>query len=801
MQSASHSVLLDIDYIPSRREKIWEQAREWMGGGRLGATALVLLLTFTVAKSTATVGWVPGIDVIIGIALLAALLMGALAILPVQEPIALGIGIVLAPVVAVAASWSQIHAHHRTEILGWSLIGTWWNRISSGDAYSDQSFYLVLICLLMWITGGWLAWCVLRWRKPLLGLIPGAAAFATNVLNLPDNQNGFTLAMLVFTLALLLWSNYTGSIAEAIRANVKLSGDARWDFWESGLVAMAALIVLGIMLPPLSTADKTLDVESGIFTSWAQLQEELSHPGFVNTNGSGAGGVTGFSTDVKLSGALQKSSRPVFTYQIVGDYGSNARYFRGLDETINLQGEWRYSTPVNSGLGGVKVILPKNQPVQLAESYQKLAAAGFNVKMLHPPIGNSDVLFYPGEFYKVDRPSVASQVPLLGGPETDFYAVDKLASYQPPSSVGSYTVTVEYSTATVAELEGAGTNYPDWVQSYAALPKFGYRPAAVENQIHQLALDIVQKAGATNPYDEAAAIETYLRDPTQFTYDLNVHPPPGQDPLGWFLFTSPSPHHGYCEFFASAMGDMLRSLGIPTRLVNGFGPGTYDTTINAFIVRGEDAHTWVEVYFPAPNGATQPYGWIPFEPTADGTYTPIERGTIGGNLCLRDNGCDPSSVDSVPGAVATPKGPRLGGPDIGGGSTGGGLSVGPIGASTMTTVVGIVVALLLLLAVAFARYLRPRTVMAVWKRMLVLARLAGESRPPGETPLEIGRRLQSRFPEASEPVDTLTKGFIVAAYAAPDEAATSRSSVMEAWSALRPMLLRRVFRRLSPTRN
>lgn len=794
MPSASHSVLLDIDYIPSRREKVWEQAREWMGGGRLGALTLVLLLTLAIAKSTATVGWVEGIDVIVWLAMLAALLMAALAVLPVREPIALGLGLVLPPVAAVAAAWPQLHARHHEDVLGLPLVGTWWNRITDGLASSDPSFYLVLICLLMWITGGWLAWCVLRWRKPMLGLIPGAAAFATNVLNQPDNQNGYTLAILVFTLALLLWTNYAGSIANAVRANVKLSGDARWDFWESGLVAMAALIVLGIMLPPLSTVDRTLDVESGIFTSWAELQQQLSHPGFTNSRGVGTG-VTGFSTDVTLSGPLQKSRDIAFTYTINGDFASNARYFRGLDETLNIQGEWRYS----NGRNGLKVTIPKNQPIQIAESYQKLAAAGFSIHMQRPPIGNSDLLFYPGQFYKVDRPTLASQVPITSGPGAEsLYSVDRLGSLQPVSSLGNYAVTVEYSTATVAELQGAGTNYPEWVKQFSSLPRFGYRPAAVENQIHQLALDIVHAAGATTPYDQAAAIETYLRDANHFTYTLEAPKPTGgEDPLWYFLFVSKK---GYCEFFASAMGDMLRSLGIPTRLVNGFGPGTFYTTVNAFVVRGEDAHTWVEVYFPAPNGSTQPYGWIPFEPTADGTYNTIERGPTGNNLCLRDNGCDPASVDTTPGAVSAPKGPRLGGPDIGGGSTGGGLRVGPLGASTLTTMAAVAVALVLLLIVAISRYLRPRTVMAVWRRMLMLARLAGEWRPPGETPSEIGRRLQKTFPEAAESVGALTSGFVVAAYAPPEVAATTRASVMEAWSALRPALLRRVFRRLSPTR-
>jgi hypothetical protein len=90
--------------------------------------------------------------------------------------------------------------------------------------------------------------------------------------------------------------------------------------------------------------------------------------------------------------------------------------------------------------------------------------------------------------------------------------------------------------------------------------------------------------------------------------------------------------------------------------------------------------------------------------------------------------------------------------------------------------------------------------MSVWKRMLVLASLAGAERRPGETPLELGRRLQRTFPEAAEPVGALAGGFVVAAYAPPEVASTARSSVMEAWSTLRPMLLRRMFGRLRPTR-
>jgi transglutaminase-like putative cysteine protease len=780
MQFGSPSARLTL--APGR---LWGRARASVRGGVLWSALIVFLLTYAIASSTATAAWVPGIGVIPIIALGGALLMAVLAVLPVPWPAALGVGVILGPAVAVTQAWPSMHVQHPLDVVNAGLIGVWWTRITDGSASSDPSFYLFMICWLMWVTGAWLSWCVLRWRKPMLGLIPGAAAFATNLLNFPQNQNGYTLSILVLTLALLLWTNYTGSIASANRAHVKLTGDARWDFWESGLVAMAALIVLGIMLPPLSTADRTVDVESNLFSSWAQLQQRLNHPGIVGSGSIGAG-TTGFATDVPLGGALKRTRDPVFTYTKIGDYAS-VMYFRGVNETATVGGEWRYpATP------GLRRPIPKNQIPTYGDNSQGLAVAGVAVKMIRPPIGNADIIFYPGELYHIDRATVATQVVLPISEIGTLDSVDRLSSVQPPTSIGSYRVTVEYSSATDAELKAAGTNYPDWVQQFSTLPSSGYRTSDVLSQIHDKALQIVSDAGATNPYDEATAIQNYLRDPQNYTYTLTPPATPaGMDPLYFFLFRS---HKGYCEFFASAMGDMLRSLGIPTRLVNGFGPGSFDPTTVSWVVRGEDAHTWVESYFPN-------YGWISFEPTPDiaGGYEPITRGSQGQTLCLKDENCDPGATTSTGATKPTPSAlpPGLRDPN----NTGSGTTIfrSP-DAGTLTTIVGVLLALILLLAAAVARYLRPRTVMGVWKRTIAMSELAGAKRRPGETPLELGRRLQRSFPEASEPVGALAGGFVIAAYAPEDVAAASRPGVMDAWSALRPLLVRRVLARLRPNR-
>jgi transglutaminase-like putative cysteine protease len=120
-------------------------------------------------------------------------------------------------------------------------------------------------------------------------------------------------------------------------------------------------------------------------------------------------------------------------------------------------------------------------------------------------------------------------------------------------------------------------------------------------RIAEIAAEVT--AGAGNNYDRARALETWLS--TNFGYSLDPPQVDPDDPVGSFLTRARS---GYCEYFAASMAVMLRTLGIPSRIVNGFQTGSYNRVGKNFIVRARDAHSWVEVYFPE-------YGWIAFDPT------------------------------------------------------------------------------------------------------------------------------------------------------------------------------------------
>jgi transglutaminase-like putative cysteine protease len=756
--------------------------------------AFVFLLVLCMGNSTVDAAWVPGTGGLTLLALLAALFMGILALIrPVPWWLALLIGGLLAPLAAFAATHGALvraHPNDPTDVPG--LVGAWMSRIASGDAFNDTNFYAYLLYLLFWVVGGWLAWCSLRWRQPLLGLVPGAAAFATNVLNFPDNQNGYVVAFLVLTLGVLLWTSYVRQLSNASRRRVRLSSDARWDFWESGVVVMAGVIALGLVLPQLSYADRTVDIENGSFRGWAELEQRLNHPVAFGA-GTSSGSSIGFASLAQLAGPQHRTGGVVFTYALEGTF-SGIRYFRGYNlESTSTTGpggaSWRYTDT-----GSVNKAVTKGVDVPYTETYQSEAGGAVKINMLKPPTTAQDVLFYPGTLLKIDRnalghSSQGNQAPAGTVSTQTLDTMDKLTGQGRSSGSGTYTVTIEYSTATVDQLENAGTSYPAWVSPYQNFGNFyntaapisgtAYRSRATELNIQQLARQVTQ--GLTNPYDQATAIESYLRSPN-YKYTLTpTVPPRDTDPLEYFLFKS---KEGYCEYFASAMGDMLRSLGIPVRLVNGYGPGQFDEHLGRYVVRESDAHTWVEVYFPS-------YGWIPFEPTPDGVYFPITRGSTGVTCAPDSEFCGVGAGETADTGAASTK-PDKGNLDqgdtglLGSGSLGRAPVPGGFPGLLLTLITAGV-----LIWLAARRYLRPRTVSAVWRRAFLLSRLAGVQVTVGDTPLEFGSRLAREIPEAAVPARALAERFAVAAYAPRDLAVGARAPVLTAWDELRPLLLRR----------
>ncbi len=140
--------------------------------------------------------------------------------------------------------------------------------------------------------------------------------------------------------------------------------------------------------------------------------------------------------------------------------------------------------------------------------------------------------------------------------------------------------------------------------------------------VKQLVAQITEPFDAEDWVGRARALEAFLKDSGRFAYTL--HPParnPAVDPIEDFLLRQRA---GHCEYFASALVLMLRAGGIPARLVVGFKPSEFNSVGGYYIVRQQDAHTWVQAYIPGeklprdmaaelPPGASG--GWLVLDPT------------------------------------------------------------------------------------------------------------------------------------------------------------------------------------------
>jgi transglutaminase-like putative cysteine protease len=165
-------------------------------------------------------------------------------------------------------------------------------------------------------------------------------------------------------------------------------------------------------------------------------------------------------------------------------------------------------------------------------------------------------------------------------------------------AVSVYEADSDMAKPTEEELRSAGTSLPQVVTGYLQLPP------TLDARIPRLAAQIA--GSASNNYDKAAALEIYLK--THYGYTLQLLRTPVADPLSNFLFER---KQGHCEYFASSMAVMLRTLHIPARVVNGFRSDEFNDVTGNYVVRAKNAHSWVEAYFPG-------YGWTTFDPTPGG---------------------------------------------------------------------------------------------------------------------------------------------------------------------------------------
>jgi transglutaminase-like putative cysteine protease len=262
----------------------------------------------------------------------------------------------------------------------------------------------------------------------------------------------------------------------------------------------------------------------------------------------------------------------------------------------------------------------------------------------------------------------ATQFLLVGGDPRSLAIGGGAPSFAPATqalrvadSVGprtTYLVTATVPRLRPEDLVGRGRDYPAGVAADLALPfptaadmttaepVQEWRTVMSDTAAHREWLGLYQLdraivGGATDPYQITLRIEDYLR--AHYVYSLSPPQTRYASPYAAFLFDTLT---GYCQHFAGAMAVLERYNGIPARVALGFTTGAL-TGRQTYTVSRNDAHAWVEVYFPG-------VGWVPFEPTP-GDSLP-GRGPSSTNFGFSDPFPDDASRAGVAAAgTASPK--------------------------------------------------------------------------------------------------------------------------------------------------
>jgi transglutaminase-like putative cysteine protease len=310
--------------------------------------------------------------------------------------------------------------------------------------------------------------------------------------------------------------------------------------------------------------------------------------------------MTGFNDNVELGqiGEIKKNSAVIMRVETGKPVGYERLRWRGI-ALANFDGK-RWSSAERS-----TETLPPNSDgwVYVAMPEQKAAAAapGLLYTVLLEPIA-TDALFVPGNPVSLRGNFTGEGGGVYSAARRTYLSRDSTGSLFNPFH--NYTAIRYYGFSRLPQLNASKLRAASSDYSKEIANMYLQLPPSLDARIPDLARQITLHAPTA--FEKTLAIESYLRN--RFTYTLNLTGKPGDDPLAHFLFETRA---GHCEYFASSMAVMLRTLGIPSREVNGFLPGEYNDLGGDYIVRASDAHSWVEVYFPG-------NGWITFDPTPSG---------------------------------------------------------------------------------------------------------------------------------------------------------------------------------------
>ena len=552
-------------------------------GEGLTTFVLLLLLFFSLTGSIATADWTDGLGVLTWAALGGITFGWGLAkIRRVRGLFAHLVMLLLsvpATTILIASLLPSALTFEEKLIVLQDRVVRWFFKVAAGGSGTDNLIFVIQLALLTWLLAYSAAWFVYRRHQVWGALLPSGLAILINLYYAAPQASLYFGLYLLCALLLLVRMNLRAMERDWRQAAIGYASDISFDFmWYGALFALVLLV--GVWVFPASAPNSGwLAILDPLQEPWQHFEEQFTRA-FSTLNAVARASPTAFfGTVLTMGGPVTLGQRPVMDIR-----ADNGRYWRAMVYDKYGGGTWvsTHLDPLNLNANDVRLDTwagyLRVQVTQTVTIY----------------LNDQNILFAQSQPVRFNIPTEAR---VGADKSSDMSPLDLTLARarRPLRESETYTVVSALSAADEDSLRADSTNYSEWiVANYLQLPD--NLPARVRDKAKTITAEF------SNPYDQATALEKYLR--ANIKYDEKVSAPPvGVDGVDYLLFERPA---GYCNYYASAMAVLARAVGIPARVASGYTLGEYENGV--FHIVEANAHSWVEIYFPG-------YGWVEFEPT------------------------------------------------------------------------------------------------------------------------------------------------------------------------------------------
>jgi transglutaminase-like putative cysteine protease len=453
------------------------------------------------------------------------------------------------------------------------------------ELVTDSILFILLMSILLWIVGFTSSYLLVRKANAWLSIIPAGIIilFIQYFDPLVKSRIWFLGTFIFFCLLLIARTTFLHNRDRWLENRTNLPPELGFDFIRLSFYLTSVIVIFSLWIPGISSSLPGIHgIVDPIKREWNELSESMENA-FASLKATIGVSSDYYGTTLKIGRGNSLSSEVMFQGTIRGNLPKGVRLYwkaRTYDYYDGQQWQSLSNQAILWNPDNTELILPPMK--ERWETEFTVTSSTFYKTMIAP-----------AQALWINR---RGEVDVFKDPDntTDIISFRSLLSIRPGIT---YFGQSALNQATIFDMRHAKVDYPNWIkQRYLQLPD------SITPRTRQLAEDITK--GLSNPYDKVNAIIQFMRNTYKYV-DVVPEAPENQDIVDWFLFDQ---REGFCNYYASSVVVMLRSLGIPSRLSAGYATGQ-DLKDGNYLILQKDAHAWPEVYFPE-------LGWVEFEPTA-----------------------------------------------------------------------------------------------------------------------------------------------------------------------------------------